>query len=87
MLENSVPIFGMAIPLGYVYAFVGGFTDAANAITTSVGTKVLKPRTAVVMAGIFNLPGGLTGTAVAVTIASGIVDPSVLKPMHKDGAG
>jgi PiT family inorganic phosphate transporter len=78
MLENSVPIFVMAIALGYVYAFVGGFTDAANAIATSVGTRVLKPRTAVVMAGIFNLLGGLTGTAVAVTIASGIVDPSVL---------
>src|SRR5918997_6940411 len=78
MLENSVPIFVMAIALGYVYAFVGGFTDAANAIATSVGTKVLRPRTAVIMAGIFNLLGGLTGTAVAVTIAQGIVDPSVL---------
>lgn len=78
MIENSLPVFVLAIAMGYVYAFVGGFTDAANAIATSVGTKVLKPRTAVIMAGIFNLLGGLTGTAVAVTIASGIVDPSVL---------
>lgn len=29
------------------------------------------------MAGVFNLVGGLTGTAVAVTIAQGIVDPGV----------
>jgi len=64
--------------MAYVYAFVGGFTDAANAIATSVGTKVLTPRAAVLMAGAFNLLGGLTGTAVAVTIAAGIVDPSVL---------
>jgi PiT family inorganic phosphate transporter len=78
MIENSLPVFGLAIVMGYVYAFVGGFTDAANAIATSVGTKVLKPRTAVIMAGIFNLLGGLTGTAVAVTIAQGIVDPTVL---------
>lgn len=78
MIENTLPLFIVAIVLGYVYAFVGGFTDAANAIATSVGTKVLKPRTAVIMAGIFNLLGGLTGTAVAVTVASGIVDPSVL---------
>ena len=78
MIENSIPLFVIALLLGYVYAFVGGFTDAANAIATSVGTKVLKPRTAVIMAGIFNLLGGLTGTAVAVTIAQGIVDPSVL---------
>jgi inorganic phosphate transporter, PiT family len=78
MIENTLPLFIVAILMGYVYAFVGGFTDAANAIATSVGTKVLKPRTAVIMAGIFNLLGGLTGTAVAVTIAQGIVDPTVL---------
>jgi PiT family inorganic phosphate transporter len=78
MIDNTLPLFILAITFGYVYAFVGGFTDAANAIATSVGTKVLKPRTAVLMAGVFNLLGGLTGTAVAVTVASGIVDPTVL---------
>lgn len=77
-MADSVPLFVLAVGMAYVYAFVGGFTDAANAIATSVGTKVLKPRTAVLMAGVFNLLGGLTGTAVAVTIAAGIVDPSVL---------
>jgi phosphate/sulfate permease len=77
-MTNSLFVFALAVGFSYIYAFVGGFTDAANAIATSVGTKVLRPRTAVVMAGIFNLLGGLTGTAVAVTIASGIVDPSVL---------
>ncbi len=76
-MENTL-IFTLAIVLGYVYAFVGGFTDAANAIATSVGSRVLSPMAAVAMAGVFNLLGGLTGTAVAVTIASGIVDPSDL---------
>lgn len=71
-------IFVVAIVMGYVYAFVGGFTDAANAIATSVGTRVLSPRAAVLMAGFFNLLGGLTGTAVAVTIGSGIVAPNDL---------
>jgi PiT family inorganic phosphate transporter len=71
-------IFVVAIVMGYVYAFVGGFTDSANAIATSVGTRVLSPRTAVLMAGFFNLLGGLTGTAVAVTIGSGIVAPNGL---------
>ena len=77
-MRDSLFVFVLAVAFAYVYAFVGGFTDAANAIATSVGTKVLRPRTAVIMAGIFNLLGGLTGTAVAVTIASGIVDTSVL---------
>lgn len=78
MVDPPVIVFGLAIGMAYLYAFVGGFTDAANAIATSVGTRVLSPRAAVIMAGVFNLFGGLTGTAVALTIGAGLVDPSVL---------
>ncbi len=78
MSEQTPLLFGLAFLLAYVYAFVGGFTDAANAIATSVGSRVLTPRAAVVVAGIFNLLGGLTGTAVALTIGKGLVDPGVL---------
>ena len=78
MVDQSLLVFGLAVGLSYVYAFVGGFTDAANAIATSVGTRVLSPQAAVVMAGVFNLFGGLTGTAVALTIDTGLVDPDVL---------
>jgi PiT family inorganic phosphate transporter len=77
-MDHSLVVFLLAVALAYVYAFVGGFTDAANAIATSVGTRVLTPRAAVVMAGTFNLVGGLTGTAVAVTIGKGLLDPAVL---------
>jgi inorganic phosphate transporter, PiT family len=76
--DPSLAIFILVIILGYVYAFVGGFTDAANAIATSVGSRVLSPRAAVLMAGVFNLLGGLTGTAVALTIAEGIIEPTLL---------
>ena len=72
-------LFVLAVSLAYTYAFVGGFTDAANAIATSVGTRVLTPRRAVIVAGVFNLIGGLTGTAVAATIGKGLVDPQALK--------
>jgi PiT family inorganic phosphate transporter len=78
MGNHDVLVFGLAVGLSYVYAFVGGFTDAANAIATAVGTRVLSPRAAVVMAGLFNLLGGLTGTAVALTIGTGLVEPGVL---------
>jgi PiT family inorganic phosphate transporter len=78
MVDQHLMVFGVAVGLVYLYAFVGGFTDAANAIATSVGTRVLSPRAAVVMAGVFNLLGGLTGTAVALTIGTGLVDPNVL---------
>jgi PiT family inorganic phosphate transporter len=78
MPEQTPLVFGLAFLMAYVYAFVGGFTDAANAIATAVGSRVLTPRAAVLVAGIFNLLGGLTGTAVALTIGKGLVDPSVL---------
>jgi inorganic phosphate transporter, PiT family len=78
MVDQQLVVFGLAVGLAYIYAFVGGFTDAANAIATSVGTRVLSPRAAVTMAAVFNLCGGLAGTAVALTIGTGLVDPSVL---------
>ena len=59
--------------------FVNGWTDAPNAIATVVSTRALPPFLAVVMAAIFNLAGVLlTGTAVAKTIGTGIVDPKVI---------
>lgn len=53
---------------------VNGWTDAPNAVATVVSTRVLTPAAAVVMAGVFNLVGALSGTAVATTIGKDIVD-------------
>jgi PiT family inorganic phosphate transporter len=58
--------------------FVNGWTDAPNAIATVVSTRALSPRQAVVMASILNFLGVLSGTAVATTIGTGIVDPGVI---------
>jgi hypothetical protein len=41
MVDQSLIVFGLAVGLSYVYAFEGRFTDAANAIAISVGTRVL----------------------------------------------
>ena len=62
------------VVLGLVFEFVNGFHDAANAIATVVATRVLTPLQALLMAGTLNLVGALAGTAVAVTVAKGIVD-------------
>jgi PiT family inorganic phosphate transporter len=56
--------------------FVNGWTDAPNAITTVVSTRVLSPRAAVGLAAVFNLLGVLLmGTAVAETISGIIQNP------------
>ncbi len=76
MPEANFCVFLAAVTMCYVYAFVGGFTDAANAIATSVGSRVLSPLQAVGVASVFELLGALTGTAVALTIGKGIAAPS-----------
>ncbi len=77
-LDIAFLVFVAAVALSYVYAFVGGFTDAANAIATAVGTRALSPLQAVLVAAVFELLGALTGTAVALTIGKGILPPAAM---------
>ncbi|MEW6251221.1 MAG: inorganic phosphate transporter [Planctomycetota bacterium] len=66
--------------------FVNGWTDAPNAIATVISTRALPPMAAVVMAATLNLLGALSGTAVAKTIGTGIVDASVIDLTTVGGA-
>lgn len=68
----------LVLILAYLFEFANGWTDAPNSIATVVSTRVMRPVPAVLMAGVLNLVGALTGTAVAKTIASGIVDPNLV---------
>ncbi|MCW1980783.1 PiT family inorganic phosphate transporter [Xanthomonas arboricola] len=61
-----------------VFEFINGFHDTANSIATVVATKVLSPGWAVMLAAGMNLIGALTGTAVALTIASGLLNTNVV---------
>jgi inorganic phosphate transporter, PiT family len=60
--------------LAVVFDYINGFHDTANAIATSVATRALRPRHAIVMAASFNFIGAFAGTAVAQTIGAGLVD-------------
>jgi PiT family inorganic phosphate transporter len=67
------------IGLALVFDFVNGFHDAANSIATVVATRVLSPVQAVAWAAFWNfIAFAILGTAVAKTIAKGVVDPSVI---------
>lgn len=63
------------IVIALTFDYTNGFHDAANAIATSVSTRALTPRAALVMAAVMNLVGAFLGTGVAQTVGSGIVDP------------
>jgi PiT family inorganic phosphate transporter len=58
--------------------FVNGWTDAPNAITTVVSTRVMSPRQALVMAVVMNIAGTMVGLEVAKTIGTGIVRPEAV---------
>ena len=59
------------VALGFDYT--NGFHDAANAIATAVGTRALKPRTALAMAAVMNMAGAFIAEGVAETIGKGII--------------
>jgi len=71
-VEPVLVVFVVALALGFDYT--NGFHDAANAIATSVSTRALTPRAALIMAAVMNFLGALLGTEVAETIATQIVD-------------
>lgn len=72
----------LIVAFALVFDFINGFHDTANAIATSVSTKALKPRQAIVLAATMNFVGALTFTGVAKTITSDIVDPFHLQNGH-----
>jgi len=61
------------------FDFINGFHDTANAIATSVSTKALKPRHAILLAATMNFIGAMTFTGVAKAITKDIVDPFTLQ--------
>jgi PiT family inorganic phosphate transporter len=68
----------LVIVTALVFEFINGFHDTANSIATVVATKVLTPMQAVVLAAATNLVGAFSGTAVAKTISSGLIDTDVV---------
>ena len=71
-MDVALVVIVVVVALGFDYT--NGFHDAANAIATSVSTRALTPRAALIMAAVFNLIGSLLGVEVAMTIGSGIID-------------
>src|SRR6266567_6451243 len=76
-LTLDLLVLVLILVLGLTFDFINGFHDTANAIATVVATRVLSPGRAVLMAGVLNFVGALSGTAVATTVGKGIIPPEV----------
>ena len=59
----SIGIIVVVVLLALAFDYVNGFHDTANAIATSVSTKALSPRTAILIAATLNFLGAMSGTA------------------------
>ncbi len=70
----------LALLIAVAFEFINGFHDTANAIATSVSTKVLTPRQAISLAAVSNLLGAMAGVSVATTIGRGLVDTAFVAP-------
>ena len=66
------------VAVALAFEFINGFHDCANAIATVVSTKVLSPKQAVLFGASLEFVGALTGTHVAKTIGSGIVNAEMI---------
>jgi inorganic phosphate transporter, PiT family len=75
-----VTLLVITVVVALVFDFTNGFHDTANAVATSVSTRALSPRLAVLIAAIANLAGAFVTTAVASTVGKGIIDSGLATP-------
>jgi PiT family inorganic phosphate transporter len=66
------------VVIALFFDFTNGFHDTANSIATSVSTRALSPRLAVLSAAVLNFAGAFVSLKVAATVAKGIVDPEAI---------
>lgn len=66
------------VVLALVFDFINGFHDSANAIATSVSTRVLSMKSAILMSATLNFVGAFMNVKVAETIGNGLVSPSAI---------
>jgi PiT family inorganic phosphate transporter len=74
-VDTVLLVVVVIVALGF--DFTNGFHDTANAVATSVSTRALSPRLAVLVAAVANLAGAFVTTAVAKTVGKGIIDTAL----------
>jgi inorganic phosphate transporter, PiT family len=77
-MPESMALLVIIVIVALVFDYTNGAHDSANAIASVVSTRVLSPRTAVIMSGVLNFVGAFLGTHVAETVGKGIVSPEMI---------
>ncbi|MCQ2789315.1 MAG: inorganic phosphate transporter [bacterium] len=69
----AIVLLILVIIIAYLFEYINGFHDSANAISTVISTKALSPRHAILYAACLDFTGAFFGTHVAQTIGVGLV--------------
>ncbi len=72
MLESHYLVW-LVVLLALAFDYINGFHDTANAIATSVSTRAITPKKAIIMTAVLNFLGAMVSTGVAKTIGGDIV--------------
>src|SRR3989440_2389392 len=77
---HSDLILVIVVITALAFDFTNGFHDTANVVATSISTRAVSPRLAVLLASALNFAGAFISLAVAATVAKGIVDTDAITP-------
>jgi inorganic phosphate transporter, PiT family len=72
-VSTELIILVLLIVTALAFDFTNGFHDTGNAMATSIATGALKPKTAVLLAGVLNLVGAFLSVEVAVTVTTSVL--------------
>ncbi|GAA3516849.1 low-affinity phosphate transporter PitH [Aeromicrobium panaciterrae] len=81
-MDLTLALVITTVAIALFFDYTNGFHDAANAIATSVSTRALTPRIALMMAAVLNFVGALLGVGVAKTIKDILTGFDGLTPNH-----
>src|SRR3982074_766052 len=74
-LSGDLLLLLVNLILGLAFDFINGFHEPPNSVPPGGAPRLLSPGRAVLMAGVLNFAGALSGTAVATTVGKGIIAP------------
>jgi inorganic phosphate transporter, PiT family len=77
---QSDVILVIVVGTALAFDFTNGFHDTANVVATSISTRAVSPRLAVLIASLLNFAGAFISLAVAATVAKGIVQAGAITP-------
>ena len=77
-MHRAIVVTALIVFFSVLFDFINGFHDTATAVATSITTRALTPKVAILVCAIFNFIGAFTGTEVAKTVGDNIVSNSLI---------